>query len=145
MTAPGFKTYVKTDLILSAQISATINILLEVGGTEQKVEVTGSAVLVDTETANSSAILDSCFISALPNGTRSPLNFVFAVAGTTEGPAGMTQKNGTFDQNASMFGLNGGRTGESSILIDGAPWTGGPSGFASARLRAGAADRYEHL
>ena len=35
----------------------------------------------------------------------------------------MTQTNGTFDQNASMFGLNGGRTGEASILIDGAPST----------------------
>ena len=35
----------------------------------------------------------------------------------------MTQPNGTLDQNASMFGLNGGRTGEASILIDGAPST----------------------
>ena len=123
VTAPGFKKYVKSNLILSAQVSATVNIPLEVGGTEQKVEVTGSAVLVDTETANSSAILDSRLISALPNGTRNPLNFVFAVAGTTEGPAGATQRNGTFDQNASSFGLNGGRTGEESILIDGAPAT----------------------
>lgn len=123
VTAPGFKTYVKSNLILSAQIGATVNIPLQVGDTQQKVEVTGSAVLVDTETANSSAILDSHLINALPNATRSPLNFVFAVAGTTEGPPGMTQRNGTFDQNASMFGLNGGRTGESSILIDGAPST----------------------
>jgi hypothetical protein len=124
VTAPGFKTYIKSNLILSAQVSATVNVPLELGGTEQKVEVTGSAVLVDTETANSSAILDSRLINALPNGTRNPLNFVFAVAGTTESPAGMTQKNGTFDQNSSAFGLNGGRTGEEAILIDGAPSTG---------------------
>lgn len=123
VTAPGFKTYIKQNLILSAQVNANVEIPLEVGGTEQKVEVTASAVLLDTETANSSAIMDSALISALPNATRTPLNFVFAVAGTTEGPAGMTQKNGTFDQNASMFGLNGGRTGESAILIDGAPST----------------------
>lgn len=123
VTTPGFKTYVKSNLILSAQVNASVNIPLQLGNTEQKVEVTGSAVLVDTETANSSAILDSRFISALPNGTRNPLNFVFAVAGTTEGPGGMTQRNGTFDQNASSFGLNGGRTGEESILIDGAPAT----------------------
>jgi hypothetical protein len=123
VSAPGFKTYVKSNLVLSAQLGATVNIPLEVGGTEQKVEVTGSAVLVDTETANSAATLDSQLISNLPNATRSPLNFVFAVAGTTQGPPGMTQPNGTFDQNASMFGLNGGRTGESSILIDNAPST----------------------
>ena len=35
----------------------------------------------------------------------------------------MTQRNGTFDQNASTFGLNGGRSGQASILIDGAPAT----------------------
>ena len=124
VTAPGFKTYIKSNLILSAQLSATVNIPLEIGGTEQRVEVTGSAVLVDTETANSSALLDSKLINALPNGTRNPLNFVFAVAGTTEGPAGMTQKNGTFDQNSSVFGMNGGRSGEEMILIDGASSTG---------------------
>jgi hypothetical protein len=123
VAAPGFKTHVQSNLTLQAQISSRVDISLELGNTQQRVEVTGSAVLVDTETANSSAIMDSQLISALPNATRNPLNFVFAVAGTTQGPAGMTQTNGTFDQNASMFGLNGGRTGESAILIDGAPST----------------------
>jgi hypothetical protein len=123
VSAPGFKTFVQSNLTLQAQISSRVNVSLELGSTQQKVEVTGSSVLLDTETANSSAIMDSRMISALPNGTRNPLNFVFAVAGTTQGPAGMTQPNGTFDQNASMFGLNGGRTGEATILIDGAPST----------------------
>ncbi|HEY1213528.1 MAG TPA: carboxypeptidase-like regulatory domain-containing protein, partial [Bryobacteraceae bacterium] len=123
VTAPGFKTYVKSNLILSAQLSARVNIPLELGGTEQRVEVNASTVLVDTETANTSTTLDSRLISALPNATRNPLTFVFAVAGTTEAPGGMTQRNGTLDQNASSFGLNGGRSGEESILIDGAPST----------------------
>ncbi len=123
VTAPGFKTYVDSNLVLSAQVNATVNVPLQLGGTEQKIEVTGSADLVDTQTANTSAILDSRLISSLPNGTRNPLNFVFAVAGTTEAPGGETQRNGTLDQNASSFGLNGGRTGEESILIDGAPST----------------------
>ena len=124
VTAPGFKTYVQRNLVLQAQISSRVNVALELGNTQQKVEVTSSAVLVDTETANSSAILDSRLIAALPNGTRNPLNFVLAVAGTTTGPAGQTiSSNNTFDQNSSSFGLNGGRTGEESILIDGAPST----------------------
>jgi Carboxypeptidase regulatory-like domain len=123
VTAPGFKTYVKSNLILSGQLSTRVNIPLELGGTEQRVEVSDSTVLVDTETANTSTTLNSRLISALPNATRNPLNFVFAVAGTTEAPGGMTQRNGTLDQNASSFGLNGGRSGEESILIDGAPST----------------------
>lgn len=123
VSAPGFKTFVQSNLVLQAQINSTINISLELGNTQQKVEVTASSVLLDTETANSADTLDSQLVSALPNATRTPLNFVFAVAGTTPGPSGMTQPNGTFDQNASMFGLNGGRTGEASILVDGAPTT----------------------
>lgn len=45
------------------------------------------------------------------------------LAGTTEAQGGMTTRSGFLDQNTSMFGINGGRTGESEILIDGAPST----------------------
>ncbi len=121
VTAPGFQTSVQQNLILQAQVASTVNVSLQIGNTQQKVEVTGSAVLVDTQTANHSVTLDSQLIAALPNSTRNPLNFVFAVAGTTEAPGGQTQKYGTFDQMSSNFGLNGGRTGDESILIDGAP------------------------
>ncbi|MBV9764701.1 MAG: TonB-dependent receptor, partial [Acidobacteriaceae bacterium] len=123
VTAPGFQTYVQDNLILQAQTNSSINVSLTVGNTQQKIEVTGSAVLVDTETANHSVTLDSHLLEALPNNTRNPLNFVFAVAGTTPAPSGsgQTQSGGTLDQMSSNFGLNGGRTGEAEILIDGAP------------------------
>jgi hypothetical protein len=123
VTAPGFQTYARTNLILQAQVASSVNVALQVGNAQQRVEVTGSAVLVDTETANHTITLDSHLLEALPNGTRNPLNFVFAIAGTTEAPGGETQRNGTLDQNGSSFGMNGGRTGEESILIDGAPST----------------------
>lgn len=121
VTAPGFKTFVQTDLNLQAQTNASVNVALEVGGTEQRVEVTGGGTLVDTQTANNSVTLESRLIAALPNNTRNPLNFVFALAGTTEAPGGQTARNGSLDQMSSNFGLNGGRTGNEQVLIDGAP------------------------
>ncbi|MGA8028019.1 MAG: carboxypeptidase-like regulatory domain-containing protein, partial [Bryobacteraceae bacterium] len=123
VTAPGFQTYIQDNLILQAQTNSSVNVSLTVGNTQQKVEVTASAVLVDTETANHSVTLDSHLLASLPNSTRNPLNFVFAVAGTTPAPSGsgQTQNYGTLDQMSSNFGLNGGRTGEAEILIDGAP------------------------
>jgi hypothetical protein len=121
VTAPGFQTYVKSNLILEAQVAASVNVPLQLGNTQQRVEVSGSAVLVDTETANNATTFDSQLIQALPNSTRNPLNFVFAVAGTTPAPGGQTQTYGTFDQMSSNFGMNGGRTGDEEILIDGAP------------------------
>ena len=120
-TAPGFKTSVQSGLILQAQTASTVNVSLQIGGNEQKVEVSSSALLVDTETANNAVTLDNRLIEALPNATRNPLNFVFALAGTTEAPGGQTARNGSLDQMSSNFGINGGRTGNETILIDGAP------------------------
>lgn len=121
VTAAGFKTFVKTGLILQAQVAATVNASLVLGDTQQKIEVTGSSVLVDTESANNTVTLDTQLLQSLPNSTRNPLNFVFAIAGTTQAPGGQTQTFGTLDQMSSNFGINGGRTGDEEILIDGAP------------------------
>ncbi len=121
--ARGFKTHVQSDMVLRANIAATVNISLEVGATQQKVEVTGEAVLLDTQTANNAVTMDSHLLASLPNSYRNPLNFVFALAGTTEAQSGLTSRSTSFDQYGSAFGLNGGRSGSAQILIDGAPST----------------------
>ncbi|HVO60318.1 MAG TPA: TonB-dependent receptor, partial [Terriglobales bacterium] len=121
--AAGFKQYLQSNMVLPASTAATVNVALTIGGAEEKVEVNAQAVLLDTETANNTTTLDSQLIQSLPNSYRNPLNFVFALAGTTEAQAGLTTRSGTFDQNGSMFGLNGGRTGNEQVLIDGAPST----------------------
>ncbi len=86
--AKGFKTYVRSNMLLRAETAASVNISLVIGDTQQKVEVTGESLLVDTESANNSVTMDSHLIEALPNNTRNPLNFVFSLAGTTEGQGG---------------------------------------------------------
>jgi hypothetical protein len=57
-------------MILRANIAATVNIALEVGTTQQKVEVTAEAVLLDTQTANNSVVMDSHLLAALPKATE---------------------------------------------------------------------------
>ncbi len=121
--AKGFKSYVQSNMILRANIAATVNVPLEVGATQQQVEVSSEAVLLDTQTATNSVTMDQHLIESLPNSYRNPLNFVFAIAGTTEAQAGLTSRSINLDQYGSAFGLNGGRTGNEQILIDGAPST----------------------
>jgi hypothetical protein len=60
--APGFKSYLQSNMILRANTAATVNVTLAVGTVEQRVQVTGEAVLLDTESANSSVTLDSHLI-----------------------------------------------------------------------------------
>jgi Carboxypeptidase regulatory-like domain len=121
--ASGFERLVQTGMILRANTAATVNISLKVGTTQQQVVVSGEAVLLDTESANNSITMDSALIENLPNNTLNPLNFVYDLAGTTEAQGGMTSRSNTYDQYGSTFGLNGGRSAESEILIDGAPST----------------------
>ncbi|MBV8829011.1 MAG: carboxypeptidase regulatory-like domain-containing protein [Acidobacteriaceae bacterium] len=121
VTAPGFKTYVQQNLVLQAQINSTVHVSLELGNTQQKVEVTAAAVLVDTQTANNVVTMESRLIENLPNATRNPLNFVFALAGTTSPPQNYGGRFQVLDQTTANFGLNGGRSDEEAILIDGAP------------------------
>ncbi|HTV13227.1 MAG TPA: TonB-dependent receptor [Acidobacteriaceae bacterium] len=122
-TAAGFETYLRTGLILEANTAATVDVALQVGRTQQQVVVTASTVLVDTESATNSVTMDQALLEALPNNTLQPLNFIFDLAGTTEAQGGMTSRSSFLDQMGSMFGINGGRTGESEILVDGAPST----------------------
>ena len=122
--AAGFKDYAQTDMALRANIAAVVNVALQLGRTSEQVVVDASgAALLDTASANNPTTIDEELLQSLPNNTLQPLNFVFALAGTTEAQGGMTTRSGFLDQNASMFGINGGRTGESEILIDGAPST----------------------
>jgi hypothetical protein len=123
VSAQGFKDYAQTDMVLRASIAATVNVSLQVGGTSEQVTVNaGGAELLNTASANNSVTLDSQMLQSLPNNTLQPLNFVYALAGTTESQ-GMTSRSATLDQYGSTFGLNGGRSAESEILIDGAPST----------------------
>ncbi|MGH9616323.1 MAG: carboxypeptidase regulatory-like domain-containing protein, partial [Acidobacteriaceae bacterium] len=122
-SSPGFKDFTRSNMDLRASNAATVNITLQVGASQQKVTVSGSEVLLDTETANSSVTMDKQLIESLPNSTLNPLNFVYDLAGTTEAQGGMTSRFQSYDQYGSTFGINGGRTAESEILVDGAPST----------------------
>ena len=122
-SAPGFQSTLKTGLALRANTAASVDMQLKIGGAQEQVVVSADTVLVDTETPNNSITMDQVLIEGLPNSTRNPLNFVFDLAGTTEAQGGLTSRSQTFDQTASAFGINGGRSAESEILIDGAPST----------------------
>ncbi len=123
VAAAGFKGFVRENMKLRANTAATVNVALQLGAAQQQVTVSGSTVLMDTETANNSVTMDQALIQSLPNSTLDPLNFVFDLAGTTAAQGGMTSRSQTYDQYGSTFGINGGRTAESEILIDGAPST----------------------
>src|SRR6266436_1674285 len=67
----GFKESVVQNVVLQARDYRRIDIHLEVGGLETKVEVTAGATLIETETARISDTKDADLLKALPLNTRS--------------------------------------------------------------------------
>ncbi len=115
--ATGFQKYVRQGLDLRANDSAQLNVGLQLGSTSQTVEVTGAAPLLDTQTADQSTHIETQTLANIPMSTRTPFQIVFANAGISTAFNGATTSTG--DQNQDRFGMNGGRTESTAILVDG--------------------------
>ncbi len=119
--APGFKKYLQQGLDLRANDSDELDVKLQVGSTSETVEVSAAAPLLDTQTADQSVHIETNTLTSIPMTTRNPFRIVFANAGVSEAFNGATSNTG--DQNLDRFGMNGGRTESTAILIDGVPDT----------------------
>lgn len=124
--APGFKTFVQHNITLLAQGGRELNITMELGEIAQSVEVTETAVLLDTKSANVSATLNPTLLRELPLFVGNPLALVLTQASANVGIFG--EPRATVDQNYAAFGLNGSRSMASLILLDGAPAQAGDWG-----------------
>jgi hypothetical protein len=119
--AAGFKKLIHQGIILRANDTAEVNLTLEVGSTTESVEVSGTASLLNTQTADQSLHIETNTLANLPMATRDAFRIVWANAGISEAFNGATSNTG--DQNLDRFGMNGGRTESTAILIDGVPAT----------------------
>lgn len=119
--AHGFKKYVQQGINLRPNDSDQINVSLQVGSATQSVEVTAAAPLLDTQTADQSTHIETNTLANIPMTTREPFRIVWANAGISEAFNGATSNTG--DQNLDRFGMNGGRTESTAVLIDGVPDT----------------------
>ncbi len=119
--AAGFRKATGSNISLQASQASEFNVALSVGDLAQNVEVTASAALLDTQTANKGVTLNTQQVLELPVNARDPLVLVHATAGVTAIRTGVS--TATTDQNHNRFALNGGRDESSAILVDGVPAT----------------------
>jgi len=114
----GFRNYVEKEINLLGSQRSEHNAQLQVGGTEQVVEVTANQVSVDTQSANREVTIDSAQIEQMPTSLRNPLYAVQSTAGVVSVRTGLSAY--MTDQNQNRFSLNGGRDESSAVLVDGA-------------------------
>lgn len=123
--AVGFKTFVQRSINLIAGQSAAVNFEMQIGAVSQQVEVGALAVQVDTQTANQSVTMSRDMVLNLPTNLRSPFTMVHATAGITAPATGISQS--VADQNQDRFGMNGGRSTTTGVMIDGVNASAGNS------------------
>jgi outer membrane receptor protein involved in Fe transport len=116
--AEGLNPYEVHSITLSASQDAEYSPKLAILDASKKSIVTASHVAFNTQTPNRSTTLSAEDMAELPTSLRNPLLLIHDTAGVTAITTSATPAN-TADQFSSRFGVNGGRQGGSSILVDG--------------------------
>ncbi|MGB7846073.1 MAG: carboxypeptidase-like regulatory domain-containing protein [Candidatus Acidiferrum sp.] len=115
--AQGFQKFESTNNKLDLAADLVIDATLTIGSTSQKVEVSESAVLLQTESATVQKLVTREQIDSLELNGRNPVLMANLVPGTRGG----TLANLSFNFSQGPSNINGARTPESLITFDGAP------------------------
>src|SRR5712671_1832332 len=115
--APGFQRYESRDNKLDPSATLAIDVPLTVGSTNETVEVSASAVQLQTESASVQKLVTREQIDSLELNGRNPIFMANLVPGTRGG----TLANLNFNFSQGPSNINGARTPESLITYDGAP------------------------
>src|SRR6266404_2076769 len=134
--APGFQKYESRDNKLDAAANLVIDASLAVGSNNQTVEVSASAVQLQTESATVQNLVTREQIDSLELNGRNPIFMANLVPGTRGG----TLANLNFNFSQGPSNINGARTPESLITYDGAPAVRTRSNGTSLVSKAGGQD-----
>jgi hypothetical protein len=121
VTASGFSTAIRSDFTVTVGENRELNVTMQVGQVEQRVEVTGEAPAVQTTSSEISAVVNSETIVELPLNGRSWTDLTVlqrgvSVIGTGEGEA----EAGFCNHGCgNELAINGSRPQQNSYRIDG--------------------------
>src|SRR5262249_17472609 len=118
--AAGFRTEIQNGIVVDVNKNLTVNFSLQVGATQQSVEVSTQAVELATQDAVNGQELNRTFINDLPLVGRAVFDLALLTPGISQ-PAGNTFGPNTM---ANNFISDGSRNAQADILIDGVSTVG---------------------
>jgi hypothetical protein len=126
---PGFKTVVKSDLVLHVQDTAAINFEMAVGSVSETVTVQAGGLVIDTQDAAVSTVIDRQFAENLPMNGRSFQTLIELAPGVVVTPSNI--------EDAGQFSVNGQRPSSNYWMVDGVSANIGVSPFNPGNGLAG--------
>jgi hypothetical protein len=132
--AAGFSTALSGPITLNVSQNAVLNFKLEVGSSEQTVNVNGSGLTINTTDASVSTVIDRKFVENMPLNGRSFQDLISMTPGVvTQSP--QSQASAQYPGNNGDFSVNGQRTESNYYTVDGVSGNVGagyPTGYAQA-------------
>jgi hypothetical protein len=121
---PGFKTEVVNNVVVQTASNPTVNVKLTLGAVAQTVTVTDKTYLVEAQTADGGAVIDTKRVDDLPTMQRNAFSFAYVAPSVI--PTS-TEKTLTLEDTSksSSQSINGGQvaltgfTESNDVLIDG--------------------------
>jgi hypothetical protein len=121
VSVPGFKKWVRNDVVLQVNQRARVDVTLEVGGIEETTTVSAGVPLLRTDSSEVGTVIDERAIKELPLNGRNFATLVYLMPGITPGQAGENLSGAsTFNpRGASNFNALGHQANANAWLIDG--------------------------
>ncbi|HEY6768590.1 MAG TPA: TonB-dependent receptor [Candidatus Sulfotelmatobacter sp.] len=113
----GFRALQRTDVVLGVDQESTLNFTLTLAGVSEKVEVTSSAPLLDTDSPTLGTEVTNEYIKDIPLPGRNFFGLAFLSGGVTEAAGSGTNDNYPSGTN---FVSNGQRNATAEVRLDGA-------------------------
>jgi hypothetical protein len=126
VTALGFRRYEQKDLALLVSTPATANVELKIGGTNETVTVTSEAPAINLVDASIGNSFDETQVSQLPLEGRNVPDLLSLQAGV----AYTGNRIGDKDQDTRNGAVNGARSDQSNVTLDGVDVNDQSNGYA---------------
>ena len=148
VTAKGFQTSKREGLIIEVGHLPTVDVTLEIGGTETVVEVSGATPAIDTSQNITQTNITEDVVKDVPHGRSFQSVIQFAPMARNEPLAGslgspeMSNGNGTGGQSAGSggnggqygFSVGGGSDSENGYLVEGQETADSIGGFSHSNV-----------
>jgi hypothetical protein len=121
VTVAGFATLKQDHVTLQVSQPATLDIVLQVRGATEVVEVSGEAPLVNTTDASQGNVFNASQLANLPSEGRDPVGILSLQAGVTYLGGNTNQDNSKPNQTADSRGgsVAGARSDQTNVTVDG--------------------------
>lgn len=121
--APGFRKFIRSNITLIADQTATLQVQLEVGAVSDTVTISASAasVLVDVATPTLTDVVGTTRIEELPLNGRAVAQMINLVPGASGAEPTVVTSQSSLPGSVSPS-INGSRSNQTGYLLDGAPF-----------------------